>query len=169
MNINDITKQIRAFADELDALKAPKKPDDGPPWIEWHGGECPLRDEDVEGFEFKTRTGTSGLLATPSLWNWSHSVSLGDIIAYRVLKARTPTPKQPLGPEDVPPGSVLLSSSAGVNGMQWTQVFCAKARGVEINGRDCITWAELKTHWKINRPKHRDSDDSPTLWEACEK
>jgi hypothetical protein len=100
MNIHDITKQIRAFADELDAVKATE---------------------------------------------------------------------QPLGPQDVPPGSVLLSSSGGVNGMQWTWVYCVKARGVEIHGRDCITWAELKEHWKINRPRHRDENGNPTLWEACER
>jgi hypothetical protein len=170
MNIHDITKQIRAFADELDAVKAPEKPDDGPPWIEWHGGECPLRDDEVEEFEFKTRTGkASGTFTSPSLWCWTHDGNSGDIIAYRVLKACTPTPKQPLGPQDVPPGSVLLSSSGGANGMQWTQVFCVKSRGVEINNRDCVTWAELKNHWKINRPKHRDENGNPTLWEACER
>ncbi len=246
MNIHDITKQIRAFADQLDAEKAPTplpiqtlaadqvtatptmqdvasrvleeepeksdpyaelkaahaagkviqaigskgewkdihysplwnlslseyriKPDDGPPWIEWHGGECPLGDEDVENFEYRIRNGkTSGTFTSPSLWRWTHEGNHSDIIAYRVLKARTPTPKQPLGPQDVPPGSVLLSSSAGVNGMQWTWVHCVKSRGVEINGRDCIAWAELKEHWKINRPRHRDENGNPTLWEACEK
>jgi hypothetical protein len=170
MNIQDITKQIRAFADQLDAEKAPEQPNDSPPWIEWHGGECPLDDEDVENFEYRIRNGmTSGISTSPSSWRWTHNGNSGDIIAYRVLEARTPTPKQPLGPQDIPPGSVLLSSSAGVNGMQWTQVLCVKSRGVEINGRDCVTWAELKEHWKINRPKHSGENGNPTLWEACEK
>jgi hypothetical protein len=171
MNIHDITKQIRAFADELDAVKAPEKPDDGPPWIKWHGGPCPLRDDEVE--EFQIKYGYGGIYdydIPPSTWHgWENTGMFTGVEAYRVLKARTPTPKQPLGPQDVAPGSVLLSSSAGVNGMQWTWVHCVKSRGVEINGRDCIAWAELKEHWKINRPKHRDENGNPTLWEACER
>jgi hypothetical protein len=150
-------------------LKA-RKPDDSPPWIEHKGGPCPLNDE-VEEWEFLFRDGdTSKILhARPASLRWTHVGDSSDIIAYRVLKAKKPTPKQPLGPQDVPPGSVLLSSSGNANGMQWIQVLWVKARGVEINGRDCITWAELKEHWKINRPRHRDENGNPTLWEACER
>lgn len=207
MNIHNISKQIRAFADQLDATKASEQPapftlpiqtlvadqvtatpemqdaasrvlaeelqldpDDGPPWIEHKGGPCPLNDE-VEEWEFLFRDGdTSKILhARPASLRWTHVGDSSDIIAYRVLKAKKPTPKQPLGPQDVPPGSVLLSSSGNANGMQWIQVLWVKARGVEINGRDCITWAELKEHWKINRPRHRDENGNPTLWEACER
>jgi hypothetical protein len=146
------------------------KPDDSPPWIEWHGGPCPLKDDEMEILEYQLADrGRTSQDSKPSELRWPHVGSPGDIIAYRVLKAKKPAPKQPLGPSDVPPGSVLLSSSAGVNGMQWTQVLCVKSRGVEINGRDCITWAELKEHWKINRPRHRDENGNPTLWEACER
>jgi hypothetical protein len=77
------------------------KPDDSPPWIEHKGGPCPLRDDEVEGFEFKIRTGkASGPSTSPSVWRWTHEGNHGDIIAYRVLKTRKPAPKQPLGAGD---------------------------------------------------------------------
>jgi hypothetical protein len=107
MNIHDITKQIRAFADQLDAVKAPEKPDDGPPWIEWRGGPCPLRDDEVEEWEYKFRKHKAESVeparrstSQPSIISWTHENLGGAIIAYRVLKARKPAPKQPLGPGD---------------------------------------------------------------------
>ena len=170
MNIHDITKQIRAFADELDATKTPEKPDDSPPWVEWHGGECPLRDDEVEEFEFKTRTGSSGLLETPSAWRWSHDGNCGDIIAYRVLKAKKPAPKQPLGPSDVPIGSVFTNQT---DGSYYTPCLVSHAiDGIYFHDTEAFrkTYKELQAEgWKINRPKHRDADGNPTLWEACEK
>ena len=142
------------------------KPDEIP-WIEWHGGECPVNDEEVEEWEVKYRYG--GIAQTtvlPSDIIWKHINSGGDIIAYRVLKW---SKKMQLGPEDVPPQSVLLSSSAGANGTRWTQVLCVKAAGVEINGRACIPWTELKTHWQINRSIPLTGKWDPNAWEACEK
>lgn len=143
------------------------KPDEIP-WIEWHGGECPLNDEEVEEWEFKCRDGglSKAIEEEPSNWRWSHEGSIGDIIAYRVLKRRE---KVQLGPEDVPPQSVLLSSSAGANKTRWMQVLCVKAAGVEINGRACIPWTELKTHWQINRSIPLTGKWNPNAWEACEK
>lgn len=171
MNIHDITKQIRAFADQLDAVKATEQPNDSPPWIEHKGGSCPLNDDEVEEFQIKYDYGDIYDYDIPpsTLHSWENTGRCHRIEAYRVIKAREPAPKQPLGPQDIPPGSVLLSSTAGVNGTQWIQVLCVKSRGVEIHRRDCVTWAELKEHWKINRPRHRDENGNPTLWEACER
>lgn len=59
----------------------------GPAWIPHDGGPCPLKDEDVEQFEFKIRGGgVSGPVYVPNGWRWSNDGTTGDIIAYRVLK-----------------------------------------------------------------------------------
>lgn len=59
------------------------------PWTEWRGGECPLKDEEVEKWEYKLRDGfTSCHPEKPRLYTWSHNKSSNDIIAYRVLKWR---------------------------------------------------------------------------------
>lgn len=143
------------------------KPNEPPPWIEWHGGECPLKDEEVEEWEIQFRDGDLDHAPnSPQRTRWSHHGTDGDIIAYRVLKW---SKKMQLEPEDVPPQSVLLSSSAGANGTRWMQVLCVKAAGVEINGRACIPWTELKTHWQINRSIPLTGKWNPNAWEACKK
>jgi uncharacterized protein YodC (DUF2158 family) len=59
----------------------------GPAWIPHDGGPCPLKDEEVEEFEFRIRDGkVSGNVFVPSGWRWSNDGTTGDIIAYRVLK-----------------------------------------------------------------------------------
>lgn len=65
------------------------------PWIEWHGGECPLRDEEVEEWEYKFRQYPNEVTeiarkasSTPNEMVWRHDGSPGDITAYRVLKWR---------------------------------------------------------------------------------
>lgn len=75
----------------------------------------------------------------------------------------------PLGPEDVPPGSVLLSSTAECNGMRWTSATCSKNEGIEINGRSCIPWVELMSHWQINRSIPLTGKWNPDAWEPCSK
>lgn len=87
---------------------------------------------------------------------------------YRI-KPEPATKEVELGPEDVPPGSVVLSSSAGCNGTRWESVACAKTDGVEIYGRFCIPWSELFTHWKINRSIPLTSKWNPDAWEPCHK
>lgn len=172
MNIHDISKQIRAFADELDAVKATEQPNDSPPWIEHKGGPCPLRDDEVEEWEWRVRSGLeTGSLTVrkPSSANWNHTGSLGDIIAYRVLKARKPAPKQPLGPSDVPPGSVLRMNGRNY----WVAVIHAGPTSVSYHTgsfNEVLGYDKLQDEgWQINRPKHRDADGNPTLWEACER
>jgi hypothetical protein len=246
MNIHDITRQIRAFADELDAVKAPTplpiqplaadqvtatptmqnaasrvleeepeesdpyaelkaahaagkviqamclkgewkdmhysplwnlslskyriKPDEIP-WIEWHGGECPLRDDEVEILEYKLADrGRASQDSKPSELRWPHAGSPGDITAYRVLKARTPTPKQPLGPEDVPPFSLIRRKPEQNHGQQWHWRTVSYVHGIGIQcGDRGYKWEDLQKDYEINRPRHRDADGNPTLWEACER
>ncbi len=87
---------------------------------------------------------------------------------YRI-KPEPATKEVELGPEDVPPGSVVLSSSAGCNGTRWASVACAKTDGVEIYGRVCIPWSELFTHWKINRSIPLTGKWDAAAWEPCHK
>lgn len=154
------------------------KPDDLPAWIEWHGGPCPLKDEEVEEWSLRYKSSKGMDLGgdevpkvnvAPSQMRWENEGNCSDIIAYRVLKWREKKPKVALGPDDVPPGSVLLSVTADANGMRWTEVTCSKDNGVEINGRLCVPWEELKTHWQINRSIPMTGKWNANAWEACEK
>jgi hypothetical protein len=170
MNIHDIAKQIRSFADELEAAK-PEKPDEIP-WITWHGGECPLKDEEVEEWEWRVRSSLeTGKITVqkPSSANWSHTGSLGDIIAYRVLKWREPKPKAPLGPEDVPPFSVFRVKGEGSTG--WHQMeLCPQWEGLAFSSDvSLVSYKELKRNWLINRSIPTTGKWNPDAWENCEK
>lgn len=152
----------------------PEKPDEIP-WTEWHGGECPLKDEEVEEWQATCRNGVTVIRSSPPsamAAYWSHDQHAADSIAYRVLKTRDSKPKVPLGPEDVPPGSVFRANATKVDGnVQWWSVKRVEERGVVFN-EDLWTWEELASSsygWQINRPHHRDQDGNPTKWEACEK
>lgn len=61
-----------------------------PEWISWHGGECPLKDEEVEEWEYKMRDGGVAEFNPPSERYWKHNDYPADIIAYRVLKWKKP-------------------------------------------------------------------------------
>lgn len=72
------------------------------PWTAWHGGECPLKDEEVEEYEWKLRDGTiqpgsatNYGLFPPQGRKWNHIGNDFDIIAYRVTKW-----KEGFGPVD---------------------------------------------------------------------
>lgn len=70
----------------------------------------------------------------------------------------------PLGPEDVPPGSEFSRGSSR-GGYDWLD-----DSGISIAGLGAMTWAELAASpSQINRPRHRDADGHPTLWEPCSK
>ncbi len=152
------------------------KPDEIP-WIEWHGGPRPLKDEEVEEWEFKCRDGepSKAIEEEPSNWRWFHEGSIGDIIAYRVLKWRKKKPKKPKKPLeacDVPPGSVIRANAAKVDGdVEWWSVKRVEKRGV-ILSEDLWTWEELANPyygWQINRSIPLTGKWNPDAWEACEK
>jgi hypothetical protein len=150
------------------------KPDDGPPWTEWPGGECPLKDEEVEEWEYKMRDGRTRKCDSPNTRRWEHIACESDIVAYRVLKWREKKPKVQLGPEDVPPFSLLRAK--GFNDKwNWLPIEAIDpAFGVRVISKELSTshewigWGNLENH-EINRPRHRDENGNPTLWEACEK
>jgi hypothetical protein len=146
------------------------KPDDDPPWIVWHGGPCPLKDDEVEEWEYKMHDGSTRKCDSPNTRRWEHIACANDIIAYRVLKWRTPKPKVQLGPEDVPPLSLIRRKPEQDNGQQWHWRCVSYVHGVGIQcGNRGYKWEELQKDYQINRPRHRDADGNPTLWEACEK
>lgn len=56
-------------------------------WIEWSGGECPIKD-DQTAYELKLSTGTlTGRQTCAYLWNWWHEGLNVYIIAYRIIEA----------------------------------------------------------------------------------
>lgn len=64
----------------------------GTPWIEWHGGECPVAAR--EGIQIQCRNETreqaeASFAETGVFYMWEHRGGTGDIIAYRVT---TPCP-----------------------------------------------------------------------------
>lgn len=152
-----------------------EKPDDSPSWIEWRGGECPLDDEEVEEWEYEMRNGAvEGVdeSGCPSRRRWEHIGVETDIIAYRVLKARTPTPKQPLGPEDVPPGSVFRFKGSD-DATAWQTPLELQHYGVCFhNGSGSVMWKKWgypMLNYEINRSIPLTGKWNPEAWEACER
>lgn len=145
------------------------KPDETP-WTEWHGGECPLRDDEVEEWEYKCRDGFHCLSAAskPSKYlnEWRHLNVEGDIIAYRVLKTREPKPKVPLGPEDVTPGSAV---KAKTRTHSWYLVTGVSAVDLILSNGSVIIYAVLQRDFLINRSISLNGKWDATKWEACEK
>jgi len=90
------------FADYPDNCDYRIKPEE--PWTEWHGGECPLKDDEVEEWEYKISCGAGEKFRRkPSTMRWRHIGSGGDIIAYRVLKWKEkPQITGQTGPADMP-------------------------------------------------------------------
>lgn len=73
-----------------------------------------------------------------------------------------------LGPSDIPAGSVFRFNG-GEAIFQWTRI---KKDGINFAGNVNVwyTFEELKnSKFEINRPKNRDADGNPTLWEPCSK
>lgn len=79
----------------------PELEDQSTDWIEWHGGECPLKDDEVEEWEYKTGQPNFIALCPPSSYIWNHrDDESANIAAYRVLKWKKkeyamPTVKSP--------------------------------------------------------------------------
>ena len=53
------------------------------PWIEWHGGECPVPPETI--VEVKFRNGTIEPIHAASEYSWIHIAGGGDIVEYRIV------------------------------------------------------------------------------------
>jgi hypothetical protein len=131
----------------------PCKPDDKIQWLlVWEAeGKMPY----IEVTKFAKQIGD----------NWN------DIIAYRVLKWREKKPKVPLGPEDVPPGSVGTFYNK-----KFTETFplTVSTKGVWFinpsNGNtEFRDWFMFKSDCKINRSIPLTGKWNPDAWEPCEK
>lgn len=63
------------------ALAYQKPEDDG--WIEWNGGQCPVRADAIVDIKFR-----DGIVRLKDVaqWIWTHAGDKSDIIAYRVMK-----------------------------------------------------------------------------------
>jgi len=250
MNIHDITKQLRAFADELDAVKATEQPapftlPPAPPGIEWHRktgwkaedlpqgtrplveGEhvckgdwcwnqsCKWRESDNwkgspdvlakrhlyrttrpllfqhEGHEWTWHragdpmpcdgermvlgmTFHSGAQRTPTagknyLWEVNDR---NPLIGWRYADTEKPDPKQPLGPEDVPPGSVFRFKGSD-DATAWQTPLELQHYGVCFhNGSGSVMWKKWgypMLNYEINRSIPLTGKWNPEAWEACER
>lgn len=93
-----------------------------PEWIPWHGGECPLKDDEVAEWEYESENGYSPKsikAGPPSLYKncWRKREDGWGIIAYRVLKWKRPPTQTNLPPESCP---VCGASEVASNGPRIT-------------------------------------------------
>lgn len=89
------------------------------PWTPWHGGPCPLKDEEVEEWEHKHVTCSIREVCKPSKISWKRNGTVSDIIAYRVTKW-----KEGFGPDSVEseseaPAEVAAPSTFTAHGKEW--------------------------------------------------
>ncbi len=78
------------------------------------------------------------------------------------LRTRRPLPAPveyiPIGPEDVPPGSVVRVIGAS----WWKQVVGVRSENINVGGAGNLNWLELANNWEILRP-------GSSTWEPCKK
>jgi len=93
----ELARVRHIYDSRIEELERPSLPQLRPiaeaeiPWTEWHGGPCPLRDDEVDEWEWKARIGGREMgarTAPPSEYRWKHTREDGDIIAYRVLRGK---------------------------------------------------------------------------------
>ena len=86
--------------------------------------------------------------------------------SYRLVPIVVEPERVPLGPEDVPATSEFLSGDTASR----RAYHRISEEGVAMVGVGLVTWSNLAANdWRINRPRHRDADGRPTLWEPCSK
>ncbi len=108
---------------------------------------------------------------TPALkgkdWTWDDSQLPTSIITgWRYAGEKKP--KQPLGPEDVPPGSVFRLHDADIGYEVPCEVSQEGVTFADDTGNFAKTWEELR-HWQINRSIPMTGKWNPSAWEPCEK
>lgn len=95
------------------------------PWTEWHGGACPLNDEEVDVWEYRMLDGfTCDSPGKPSCYapHWEHKNVENNIIAYRVLKwkAKTPALAKYVEVESLPPVETFPAAMEAVTKQEAT-------------------------------------------------
>ena len=133
-------------------------PDDG--WITWGGGECPVPGDTLVEVRFGSNDIQGGVTHARQ-YRWAHEQHM-NIIAYRVVKALEPQ-WLPLGPDDVPPGSVFKQPhfDSGV----FISNLAQNSEGITTANNDqelmLVTWETLMSLYLIKRP----GED----WKPCKK
>lgn len=99
-------------------------------------------------------------------WNWESGQGVGTIIGWRYVEPATKEVE--LGPEDVPPGSVI-KTSPGIQAL----ILRLNKESVYILGRSGISYevefTELKDSWQINRSIPLTGRWNPDSWSPCHK
>lgn len=137
--------QLRSIAEAAEP-EALIQPAEEIPWTEWHGGECPLDDNEVEEWQWKLRDETvqpacaenKGLFF-PSGRKWNHIGNRLDIIAYRVLRWK----KKP-NPETFEAVSTLAQDQTELT-LSLRDWFAGQVMPVVYSARDCLTYATGET------------------------
>ena len=62
------------------------KPNREIPWIQWHGGPCPLKADEVDLLEVRFKDDSTTEYVNPLSPDWAHRDCPSNIVAYRVLK-----------------------------------------------------------------------------------
>lgn len=75
----------------------------------------------------------------------------------------------PLGPEDVPPGSVFRPEHWGKKGHERIEVVQVCTTDVRLGTNRSYDFEELKASWLVNRSIPLTGKWNPDAWEACSK
>lgn len=103
--------------------------------------------------------------------HWRNGISPHPAWFANVEYRLAPEPEYiPLGPDDVPPGSVLRSSYWNYGEHVTPSVFPGVVCWANTSGNVCLTYADLSKHdWQINRSLPLTGKWDPTAWEPCKK
>lgn len=97
-------------------------------------------------------------------WTWDDP----SIIGWRYAVEPKPTKTVPLGPEDVPPGSVFRRKSRKDESDCWTSVLAINSDGVVV-GDSFTTYSGMKDDLEINRSIPLTGKWDANAWEPCSK
>lgn len=103
-----------------------------------------------------------GWAASRVRWTKGNS---SDIIGWRYADEKKPVP---LKWTDVPPLSIFRLINRSMNSDVWSSVTAMGKNGLVIS-YTFVSFDELQQLYEINRPRYRDQDGNPTLWEPCSK
>ena len=84
-----------ANPDGLDLISEYIEPTAEPAWIEWHGGECPIKSDKTRG-QWRHSTGMESQVFLMKNMNWPKTKSGHTIIAYRITENHEPTEPAPI-------------------------------------------------------------------------
>ena len=98
------------------------------------------------------------------VWTWGEK-NTGDIIGWRYAET---TKQVELGPEDVPPGSILKANSWASH--EWRSVGHVYSDGVLMSNCPATTqWSHLMQDYQINRSIPLTGKWDANAWEPCHK